>query len=288
TPLRLRLTEGYKELPAVEAVLYLDKKGRIVQPPLNPYSPVAFYPTATDKVPRLYRQWAVTSGLLAEEFARRGVKGAVALPPEVTDVRQWQWRGFVGEVRYTFYLDLPHEIEAVDHSERNKVNKAGRGGFSCEIAPKDAYTEVVACLAETEARQGFSHRLSTKDLEVALDLLGADIFRVYVCRDGSSEVACARIVISAPGLRAVDWVAGTKTRFLRSGCTQFLIWYVLNDLAHQGAAGFDFAGANLPTVSAAKADWGGTLAPYYAVRPLNLRTLGGWLLKALGQARKRG
>ena len=30
--------------------------GRIVQPPLNPYLPIAFYPTPTDKMPRLFRQ----------------------------------------------------------------------------------------------------------------------------------------------------------------------------------------------------------------------------------------
>lgn len=287
TPLRLQLTEGNADRPAIQAVVYLDKKGRIVQPPLNPYLPVVFHPTPTAKKPRLSRQWLSLSKLLVKELSKRGVKGSVAFPPEVEDIRQWQWHGFLGEVRYTFYIDFPYEIDMADHSERKQINKAKRRGFTCEIASRDTYSEVVACLAETESRQGFNCKVSTRDLEVAFNLLGEDTFRVYVCRSNTGEIACARIVISSPGLRAVDWVAGTKTAFLPSGCTQFLIWHILNDLTQQGAVGFDFAGANLPSVSAAKADWGGKLVPFYVIRPLNLRTLGLYTFKFLKQRLRR-
>jgi hypothetical protein len=283
----VRLTENDKEsLPAIEAVLYLDKKGRIVQPPLNPYLPVIFYPTPTDKKTRLYRQWINLSKLLVDEFIKRGVRGAIAFPPEVVDIRQWQWQGFVGEVRYTFYIELPYNIEIADYSERKQIKKAERNGFTCEVATKQTLFEVIECLAETEARQNFSYRLTIRDLEIALELLGEDTFRVYLCRASSGAVASARIVISAPGMRSIDWVAGTKHKFLNSGATQYLIWCILNDISQQGAIGFDFCGANLPTVSAAKADWGGTLTPYYVVRPFNLRTVGSWLLKKFAQLRK--
>lgn len=273
-PLRVRLTEDEKELPAVEAVLYLDRRGRIVQPPLNPYLPVAFYPTPTDKVPRLYQQWVKLSGLLVMEFMRRGVNGSVAFPPEVIDVRQWQWHGFLAEARYTFYIDLPYDPGLSDNSKRRQMNKAKRASFTCEVATRDMFAEVIACLAETEIRQEFAYGLSVKDLETAVYLLGEESLRIYVCRSSSGEVASVNIVISSPGFRALAWVAGTRSRFLSTGANQLLISYVLTDLAGQGATGFDFAGANLPTVSAAKAEWGGRLMPYYAVRPLNLRTLG--------------
>lgn len=286
-PLKVRLTENEKELPAVEAVLYLDRRGRIVQPPLNAYLPIAFYPTPTDKLPRLYRQWASVTSLLADEFARRGTRGTVAFPPEVTDVRQWQWRGFLAEVRYTFYLALPYNPGEVDHSERKQVQKAERSQFACATALPDQFQDVVACLAETEERQGFRYSLDVESLQMALQLLGRDLFRVYICRSAEGEVASTRIVLSLPGSRAVDWVAGTRTAYLHSGATQLLIHHALEDLARVGATGFDFAGANLPTVSAAKADWGGRLIPYYVVLPLNLRTLGRLGLRTLQQVRRR-
>jgi len=286
-PVKVQLTEDEKELPAIEAVLYLDRRGRIVQPPLNPYLPIAFHPTPTDKITRLYRQWQSMSKLLAEEFVKRKVKGSIAFPPEVIDVRQWQWSGFLAQVRYTFFIDLPYNLGLADHSVRKQVNKARRVGFICQIGTKDMLSEVIACLAETEVRQRFSYRLDVKDLELALNLLGEETFRIYVCRSSSGEVASARIILSAPGLRAIDWVAGTKKQFLSSGATQLVISYALTDLAEQGAKGFDFAGANLPTVSAAKTVWAGKLVPYYVVRPLNLRTLGVLGLRIWQQIRRR-
>jgi lipid II:glycine glycyltransferase (peptidoglycan interpeptide bridge formation enzyme) len=186
-------------------------------------------------------------------------------------------------VRYTFYIALPLNIEDVDHQVRKNIKKAEKSGFTWEIATQKVYKEVIECLLETEHRQNFQFRLTTRDLEVAKELLGEEIFRVYLCRDNSGEVASARIILSFPGLRAIDWVAGTKRKFLSEGATQFLIWNALNDLSHQGIKGFDFCGANLPTVSAMKASWGGSLTPYYAVSPLNFRSLIRLSLKYLKQ-----
>ena len=273
-PKRVRLSKEGKELPAIEAVLYLDKEGRIVQPPLNPYLPVVFYPTPTNKETRLYNHWMSSSNLLAEEFLRYRVKGSVVFSPEVLDIRQWQWQGFLSDVRYTFYLDLPFSIEQVAPSVRNRINKANKTNFSCEIATKDTFSEVIECLLETEVRQKFNYRLNVRDLEMALELIGKESFRVYVARDSSDEVASSEIVISVPGLRAIHWIAGARRKFLSSGASQLLIWYILTDLWQHGATGSDFVGANLPTTSAGKADWGGKLMPYYLVRPLDLRTLG--------------
>jgi len=283
TPLKVWLTEDDKDIPAIEAILYLDKKGCIVQPPLNPYLPVIFYPTPTHKRSRLYRQWLSLSKLLVEEFRKRRVRGSVAFPPEVVDVRQWQWNGFTAEVRYTFHIELPHKTEMIDYSDRKQIDKALRSGFRCEIADKDSYADVVTCLWETEARQKFRYRLAPRDLEVGASLLGRDVFRIYVCRSNSGEVVSARIVIALPETYAMDWVAGTKNHFLSSGATQLLIWHILEDLAKYGARGFDFCGANLPTVSAAKSDWGGNLVPYFVVRPLNFRTIVGYTIRLLKQ-----
>lgn len=272
-PLRLRLSEEGKELPAIEMVVYLDKKGRIVQPPLNPYLPMVFHPTPTDKVTNLYKQWQRVAKLLVDEFARRGVKGTIAFPPEVVDIRQWQWNGFLAEVRYTFYLNLcEYDFDLVDSSKRRNINKAKRADFTCQIASEDDLADVASCLAETEERKRFKYGLSAKDLQAGISLLGKEVFRVYVCLF-KTEVVSAEVIISLPGMRAIAWLAGTKTNFLKSGSPQLLKDFVLRDLLQQGIKDFDFVGANLPGVSLGKAEWGGTLTPYYAIRSFNLRTV---------------
>ncbi len=280
-PSRLRVPEEGKELPSAEVVLYTDSRGRIVQPPLNPYLPLVFHPTATVKTSRIYRQWTKISELLVEQFIERGLKGSVAFPPEVMDVRQWQWNSFLAEVRYTFYIRLPYNLELADLSQRSKARKAKKEGFSCEVAGSEAFRGVVECMQDTGNRQGFNYRLTHEDLRNALTFLGEEVFHVYVCRSPSGEVASARVALGAPGMIAMDWIAGTKREFLKSGVTQLLIAYELDHLSRLRIEVFDFVGANLPTVSLAKAGWGGELVPYYVVRPINLRSLAALAARAV-------
>lgn len=272
-PARLRLTPAESELPALECVLYLDRSGRISQPPLNPYLPLVLFHTPTVKPIRVNRQWTTCATLLVDYFKRSGLRHAVTLPPEVTDVRPWQWGGFIAEVRYTYYIDFPYDVKYADESVRKQIKKATHASFACEHASPDAIPEILNCLRSTQARQSFSYNLTAESVSHALNLLGPETFRMYVCRAPTGRIATARIVLCSPGARALDWVAGTRGEFLNSGATQLLIYYVLSDLAKAGARGFDFCGANIPAVSASKAVWGGELVPYYLIRRLSLRTL---------------
>lgn len=271
SPIKLSLSENAGGRPAIELVVYTDSRGQIKTPKINPYIPVAFLPTDTQSVPRLERQWLSVSGLAVQEFRERGVVNAVSFPPSIVDVRPWKWSNFQVDVGYSFYIDFPYDIESADRSVRKHVRKAPKLGYTCERASKMG--DVIECLEDTGERQEFDYRLSAKDLETCQHLLGPDIFRAYVCYAPNGDPASARVVLSYPGASAVDWVAGTKRDHLSSGCTQFLISSVLEDLQMAGACGFDYAGANIPSVAAAKATWGGQLVPYYSIRQPNARAL---------------
>jgi hypothetical protein len=278
-PLKVRCTEEGKDLPALEAVLYLDKRGRVRLPPRTPYLPMVFLPTPTKSVQRLTRQWLSVSNLMANEFRRRGLRGMVAFPPEIVDVREWQWQHFTVGVRYTYYLDFPYQIEQAHSDVRRRVASAGANGFFCRrvSALDDAYQ----CLKETEERQGFRHGLTLNDLELARELLGEDCLRVYVCYGPSGEVASVEVALHRPGGRAVGWVAGAKTKYLKSGAPQFCNAFSMEDMESAGASGCDWVGANIPSVANQKANWGGRLVPYYAVEAPNLRVLAKYLRTGL-------
>jgi len=271
SPLRLSLSEGASDRPAIELVVYTDKRGRIKTPKINPYTPVAFLPTDTQSVPRLERQWLSVSELVVKEFRERGVVNAVSFPPSIVDVRPWEWVGFHVSVRYSFYMDFPYDAEVADHSVRKQVKKAVKLGYRCERTSQ--MSDVLECLEDTGERQGFDYGLSAEDLETCQRLLGPDSFRAYVCYAPNGDAASARVILSCPGASAVDWVAGTKCDYLSSGCTQLLISSVLEDLQNVGACGFDYAGANIPPVAAAKATWGGQLVPFYSIEQPNARAL---------------
>jgi hypothetical protein len=60
---------------------------------------------------------------------------------------------------------------------------------------------------------------------------------------------------------------------LGAGANQLIMSFALEDLQEAGSCGFDYAGANIPSIAAAKATWGGQLVPYYSVRQPNARAL---------------
>ena len=126
-PLRVRYDMG-EELPAISAVLYLDRRGRVVLPRLNPYLPVSFHPTPTEKRYRRDRQWLDVATAMAQDMRARGLRGAVDLPPEAADVRPWRWAGFQIGIVYTFHLDLPFDPGGADHALARQAAKARRAG----------------------------------------------------------------------------------------------------------------------------------------------------------------
>ena len=267
TPLRLALSPPGKSLPRLDTVLYLDRHGRVTQPLLNPHLPIAIAVTPTSQPPRIFHQRQEVAALLAEEFLSRGLHGSVCLAPEMEDVREWQWRGFLTDVRYTFHLRLPLDESLIHEKARNRVSRASRAGFVCSIAGSDDIPEVWECIRSTEERQDFRLGLTREDLVLASRLLGPDHFRVYACRAAESgEIVAAKVALFGGGDEAIGLISCVQQTHMRSGCDQQLTAYHLADLASLGVTLYDYVGANLPGVSAAKRQWGGRLVPYYGIR----------------------
>lgn len=269
--------------PSLMTVLYRDSRGRIVSPPHTPYLPVRLDLTAVGPAVRLTRQRLLLSSLFAEIVRSYGTKGWVALEPTLADVRPFQWLAFDVEPRFTYYVDLPSDPESWNENVQKKCRLAERLGYSCERT--DDLTAVAACLRGSEQRQGFTYGLSLDDLRRCRTLVG-DGMRCYLCLGPGGRPASARVNLHMRGTRAVDFMAGTDPAHLQSGATQLVIAFVLDDLARAGATGFDFAGANIQAVARAKADWGGELTPFYAVRAPGARSIVDATLRAFDLGRK--
>lgn len=254
--------------PDVRAVLYLDRRGRIRFPPNNPYLPVVFR-SARQRPSSRTSDWLKVARPLVEEMRQRRVVNGTSLPPDVDDVRPWQWGGFLVGVRYTYCLDFPFDFGLVDRETRRHCEKATRLGMTVERV--DAVDPVIQCLAEVEARKGFSHGIGVREMRVAQNLLGSDSLRMYVCFDSQGRPAAARVIVHSPGTRAVALMAGTRTAMLAGGANYLLWRHSIDDLSSAGATGVDLTGANIQSVAMFKSQWGGRLVPTYFVRTYSLR-----------------
>lgn len=254
--------------PEVRAVLYLDRRGRVRFPPNNPFLPIVFRSERQRESGRT-ADWLKVAGPLAEEMRQRGVVNATSLPPDVDDVRPWTWLGLSVGVGYTYLLDLPFDVSRADRGTRRTCDRAAGQGMRVERVSE--VEPVLECLTETEARQGFSHRMGPRELRTAANLLGPDNLRMYASIDRDGQIASSVAIVHAPGTRAVGWVGGTKTTYLADGAGHLLWPYVFADLAAAGATGLDFCGANIKTVAGFKAGWGARLAATYHVRTYSMR-----------------
>lgn len=264
--------------PGLEAVLYVNEQGQVAMPMLNPYAAMHVSSAQAASPAKRNGQWLKDSELCVSELRKRGLQTPLLLPPEITDVRPWQWAGYRVEVRYTYCLDFPYGPEMAAKAVRNRRNKAVRDGYECRRTQD--LGAVMNCLRMTEERQGFSHRLTEEDLWRLQELLGEDALRAYAVYAPDGEAACAQLILHRPGARALGWVAGGKIEHYRQGAGQLLEWQTIEDLQAVGAAGYDLVGANMPGVAAAKADWGGRLVPYFLVEAHSvksqMRTLRDW------------
>jgi hypothetical protein len=273
--LRPLTIQVHDHAPCVEMKCFLDRHRQIFMPPLAPYLPVAFRATPTEVQQKISRQWLEISELLVAEISQIGLANFLLLPAEVTDVRAWQWAEYPVLLRYTYFLDFPYELQAVDRSVRNRCNHAARE-YTCRRA--DNMNDVVHCLKGTTERHHLPSRLSGFDLERAVELMG-DSFRAYVCYGPNAVPVSTQIALFAPGARALDWLAGTDSAYLTSGVAQLLTLYMLDDLQAAGASGIDFVGANVRGVAIAKSKWGGSLVPFFRIETPGIRRV----LQAAGE-----
>lgn len=268
--------------------VFLNRSGKLRMPRLTPYIPIAFRSTATTSLVRVSSQWLDASQQLAAEMERIGYGGPVSFSPSTIDVRPWQWLGHRAEVRYTYHIDFPYDRRSTSGSVRRNINKAQKIGYRCE-ATRDVEL-VHHCLTASEQRKGFKYGLTKGSLQRLQELLGHESCRLYVSRSPDNTVASARILLHQPNGRAIDWISGTVTSELHTGATQQLIDYCLEDLETIGARGFDYEGANIPSVARSKMEWGGVLTPFFTLRPRTMRTLAldtrQWLL-SLGRSVRR-
>ena len=249
-----------KEHPKLEAVFYLDKRGRVIIPPRNPYLPLQFTPSPTDQPYRLYSQWLDVAEMLATDILKRGFHGTLAFPPGFIDGRPLQWAGQKIGIRYTFVTSLPVNDNLLDTSVRNKINKAIKNGYKTKRT--NEWDEITCCLEKTEQAKNFSHMISSSDLRSLEEALGNNVFRGYICSSPEGEPVAGQIKLFEAEGMSIDWSAGTDREHIKEGVNQLLYQRSCEDMANDGGLYFDLCGANIRPVAQAKAAWGWPLVPY--------------------------
>ncbi len=256
---RVRYANPGKERPALEGVLYLNKKGRIELPFTCSYITLRFIPTETQKDCQIYQQWISVGQLFAKDIQERGWEGTLVMPPGFDDARVFQWLAIVTDIQYTFVTELPYKEERLDTSVRKNIRKAVKLGYTTERTKN--MEQVFACLKKTAEYQKFNHPLTEEALTLCTSMIDDSNFFAYIGRSPEGTPVSAQVKLAMPGGVCIDWLAGTDREHINSGINQLLYSVSLADVADSNALYFDNCGANIEGVARAKSQWGFTLVP---------------------------
>lgn len=129
---------------------------------------------------------------------------------------------------------------------------------------REGLDEVEAAVALVEgSHDRQEHALGTppETLAVLARALGrAGLVRVFVARRGGTPEA--GLLVLTDGHTAHYWLAGS----VPGPAMTVLVGHVMERLREEGAAYFDFVGANTPSIAEFKRKFGGLLVPYFRAR----------------------
>lgn len=282
-----RFSSGFDTQGAtLDAVLYLDDRGRVRHPWRNPYLPVDFRPTPTGYAHRIERQWHDAVAPLVSEMRQRGVVNTLNLPPSVQDVRPWLWAGYRVGLRYSYLVDFPFDRALTSKAIRSRIRSAERKGYRVERTTD--FDQVYECLRSTEVRQGYRLGVNRADIELAHRLLGDKHLLAFAAFAPNGEMASVTINIHVRGSHSIGWVGGSRAEYMKDGAADLLELDSWDQMERLGATGIDLCGANLPTIAAYKASLGARLVPYYTIEPYSSRRFLAWARKWWHFHRRRG
>lgn len=260
---RVRYSEQGKEYPALEGVLYLNKKGRVEMPFTCAYITLRFLPTETKKDCQLYQQRMAVTRLFAEDIKRRGWSETLVMPPGFDDARVFQWLGVDTDVQYTFVTELPYNEEKLDTSVRKNIRKAEKLGYTAERT-RDM-NEIFNCLKKTAEYHKFVYQLDHNMLSLCEKMIDNDYLYGYIGKSSEGTTVSAQVKLAFPGGLCIDWLAGTDRNYINSGINQLLYAASLTEISLNGSIYFDNCGANIESVARAKSQWGFVLTPYIVI-----------------------
>src|SRR5207248_2556375 len=115
------------------AVVYRRSRG-VVQPRFMPYIGCEFTPTRSDHTHKITLQWLDVADQFVSQLRDLRWQRWLTLPPELTDVRPFTWRGCLPLPRYTYYLQ-PAELSDTNSWSRRirrSVKAAQENGYTVE------------------------------------------------------------------------------------------------------------------------------------------------------------
>lgn len=195
------------------------------------------------------------------------------MSPSYKDIRGYIWDNFSEKVKYTYYskIDNPSNLfESFDPDVKRQIKKLENTDFS--INKDDSIKTFFDLQEKSFLRQQYSFKLSkTQFFEFLKGFDSEKCVKVYTIYE--ADIPTYSTIILLYKQTAYYWLAGGDPDFFSKGHNKILLWEIILDLNKEGIKYFDFVGANTPSISKYKSNFGLNLVPYYYLEKTNNRIL---------------
>ncbi len=244
------------------ALIYWRRRGpyRVVAlPPFTQYSPLLLGQRSSEAA--VHARRSAFEALLAALEARFDVLRLLchALP----DVRAARWRAWRAVPFYTYHLML--------HDADDLVGRWSAGTRRAFLKHEAAYrvdedpaavSAIVGLCAEGYARHGRRLPADASRLRALIDALGREgMVRLFAATPRDGDAPEAGLAVLHDGRTAHYWIAGS----VPGPAMTVLLGRLLPRLRADGLEGFDFVGANTPTIAEFKRHFGPVLTSYFLI-----------------------
>lgn len=231
-------------------------------PVLAPYCGFLFAPFSGTRPSEEESRNAVCAGALIEFLQKRYHHVLLIHDPRYLDMREFLWRGFSCQVKYTYILDLadPDKLwnELEDH-KRRCIRKADTTLSIEETKDSLLFREMYSRLYRDRGIRMPVPKLLAG--EIVDRMCARGIAKVNVVRDQKDELVVLKAV-TFDNKTVYDFVDGAIPSRNNSGASTMLLWDVIR--RHTGVHDrFDLVGANMRSIAFFKKGFGGVLTPYF-------------------------
>lgn len=195
-----------------------------------------------------------------------------SLPPEINDIRPFNWHSYSSRVMYTYRGDISNPKKILDGflpDVRRRIKKGEEYDYSIRESKETEHLKsVYSMLSMSFSRQEHAFRFNEAQFISVLNYPGiCDHINVFSI--SFENIPVASIVTVTDGKIAYYWMAGGDHNYFNTGLNQVLFWKVVNILSEKGILLFDLAGANTLTISNYKSSFNFKTVPYYNVTRVN-------------------
>lgn len=245
----------------------------IVPPSLTPYSGILIKERPSKYTSKVENYKLNISNEIISFLNREFSQITLILSPTYNDIRGYIWNNFSEKVLYTYssIIDNPGNLfESFDPDVKRQINKLENTDFT--INKNDSIKTFFDLQEKSFLRQQYSFKLSkTEFFEFLKGLDSEKCYKVYTIYEAGIPSYSTVILIHKQ--TAYYWLAGGDPAFFAKGHNKILLWEIILDLNKEGVKYFDFVGANTPSISKYKSNFGLNLVPYYYLEKTNNRFL---------------